>query len=166
MNFKFFKLKKIFYLLFLISFFALNFCNISILAQESINAPQIIPVTSNVEDKTLDQIRQERKSSQKSLISPVSVLANLITLIIIMLFLAWIYNKYGKNTLSKVMAAKSFNPDSINILSSASIGQGKYLHVIEVDKKRILIGATTTQITFLQTLSDKLENMKKEENNE
>ena len=124
-------------------------------------------VTNNIEDKTLEQIREERNISKKSLISPVSVFANLITLILIMLFLAWVYNKYGKTTLSKVMATKSINPDSINILSSASIGQGKYLHVIEVNKKKLLIGATATQITFLQNLQEcNLEGTEKEENND
>jgi len=42
----------------------------------------------------------------------------------------------------------------INVISSASLGQGKNLHVIKVDDSYILIGATQNQISYLKDLKE------------
>lgn len=104
------------------------------------------PAVVQVEDsKPLNEVMKHDKT-----LSPVHVFANLFTLIIIMLVLAWLYNKYGKNTLAKVLSSKNLNKNSINILSTAPIGQNKYLHIVEVNGEKILIGATNSNISFLK----------------
>lgn len=164
MDYRIFNFNKIVCLLFLL--FVLFSFNEAISQDKTIlNNPNnaVSQSFEDIENKSLEQLRSERKTSSQNLVSPFSVAANLLSLILIMFALAWLYNKYGKTALEKVMTAKSLNPDNINILSSTSIGQGKYLHVIEVDSKKLLIGVTASNITFLQNLSDS--QIKEEENN-
>lgn len=127
-----------------------NLCIAEMSANPSIQpSPVVYQVDAN-DNKTIEELRNEVK--HKGTLSPVSVFANLFTLIIIMLALAWLYNKYGKNTLSKVLATTNLNKNTINILSTTPIGQNKYLHVVEVAGEKILIGATNSNISFLKEI--------------
>ncbi len=105
------------------------------------------------EEKKFQELRQESQKNT-SLFSPAKVFSNLITLIFILMVIAWLYNKYGKDTMEKVLAVKKINRNNINILSSSAIGQGKYLHIVEVDGEKILIGATANNISFLKELKN------------
>ena len=44
--------------------------------------------------------------------------------------------------------------DKINIISSASLGQGKNLHVIKVNNVKMIIGATQNNISYLKTINE------------
>jgi len=104
-------------------------------------------------EKTIAEIKKEFKEQNKeNIVSPITVFANLFTLVIIMVALAWLYNKYGKNALSKALAKKALTKNFIKIVSTMPIGQNKFLHIVEVDNERMLIGATNTNISIIKDL--------------
>lgn len=103
------------------------------------------------EEKKFQELRAQ-SADNTALMSPVKVFSNLIVLVVLLLVLAWLYKKYGKDALAKVAAARPVNKDAINVLSSASVGQGKYLHVIEVGGEKVLIGATANNISLLKEI--------------
>lgn len=105
-----------------------------------------------LEDQKRYKELRKQSAENTSLLSPAKVFSNLIVLILLLLALAWAYKKYGKDVLSKVAAVRPVNKYSINVLSSASVGQGKYLHVVEVGGDKILIGATANNISFLKDI--------------
>lgn len=113
-------------------------------------------LTAEDELQEQEKFRQLREKSHENskLFSPVKVFSKLIALILILLLIVVLYNKYGKEALSKAMVIKKIKHNAINILSSSSIGQGKYLHIVEVDGEKILIGATANNITFLKDLKN------------
>lgn len=158
------KPKKASYLLFII-ILALNFLitancfaakdnspNPTTLSKNNIEPSQNVSISLE-EQKRYQKLRQE---SQKNtgLFSPSKVFSNLITLVLILLVIAWLYNKYGKEAMTKVLAVRKINQNAINILSTSAIGQGKYLHIVEIDGEKILIGATANNISFLKELKN------------
>ncbi|MEI8378174.1 MAG: flagellar biosynthetic protein FliO [bacterium] len=112
------------------------------------NAPEVSSAIEQDEDKSLAEFKKQNKAD----LDVVRVFSNLLALIVIMLALAWLYKKYGKNFLSKTMIAQNLNKNSIHIVSTAPIGQNKYLHIVEVGQERILIGATNTNISLIKNL--------------
>jgi flagellar biosynthetic protein FliO len=119
-------------------------------------APTTAPVadpTEEIGNKTISEVREEYKQD-KEVTSPVSVMANLITLLLIMFGLAFAYKKYGKNALDKVLANQPIRRNDIKILSTAPIGQNKFLHIVEVDGERVLIGSTNNNISLLKELKE------------
>lgn len=109
---------------------------------------------SPVDDIANTPIEQITKKHNNALPSTGEVFANLITLVLIMLVLAWAYSKYGKKALDKVLASQQLKKNDIKILSTAPMGQNKFLHIVEVDGERVLIGSTNTQISLLKELRD------------
>lgn len=53
---------------------------------------------------------------------------------------------------------KGYNLDRAVVLSTTQLGQGKNLHVINVNNKHFLIGATANSITLIKELEDINEN--------
>lgn len=157
------KSKKTGYFLFIVAIFALNFLitancfatedtSLNTVSKESVQSSP----TSSVSLEEQKRYQKLREESQKNvgLFSPSKVFSNLITLIFIFILIAWLYNKYGKEAITKVLAIKKITQNNINILSTSAIGQGKYLHIVEVDGEKILIGATANNISFLKELKN------------
>ncbi len=117
-------------------------------------APEVLTTVEPNKEKSLEEFQKEVKAQNKESLDIVKVFSNLLTLIFIMIVLAWIYNKYGKNLLSKALETKNLNKNAINILSTTPIGQNKYLHIVETGGERILIGATNTNISLIKNLSN------------
>lgn len=116
---------------------------------------EITSIVEQDEDKTIDEVKKEFKERNKeTIVNPLSIFANLLTLILIMFAIAWLYKKYGQNFVTKAIANKISNPNSINLLSTLPIGQNKFLHIIEVDKERVLIGSTNNHISLIKSLKN------------
>lgn len=121
-------------------------------AKETIQTPaNNLPADAKEEEIKYQKLRAESQE-HVSLFSPAKVFSNLFTLIAIFVALAWFYNKYGKDYLNKNLPIKKITKNAINVLSTASIGQGKFLHIVEVDGEKILIGATANNISLLKEL--------------
>ena len=156
------KLKKLSYFL-LITILTLNiFTSGNCLALQNDAKPavtqaEVTPVPSpqktQEEQKKFQKLREESQKNV-SLFSPVKVFSNLITLLMIFIAIAWLYNKYGKDYIAKAMVIKKVKQNAINVLSTAAIGQGKYLHIVEIDGEKILIGATANNISLLKELKN------------
>lgn len=115
-------------------------------------APEASSLVAEYPDKPISEVRRHQ-----SLPSPINVFSNLLTLIFIMFAMAWLYKKYGKDFLSKTLKVKNLSKDSINIVSTLPIGQNKYLHIIEVENERMLIGSTNTNISLIKNLKTNTE---------
>lgn len=129
-------------------------------SQPTVQAPSdvssLVEEESPQEDvKTLSDIKKEfREQNKENLVSPVTVFSNLFALVLIMIALAWLYNKYGKSAISKALVSKNINKNFIKIVSTMPIGQNKFLHIVEVDDERMLIGATNTNISLIKSLKN------------
>jgi flagellar biosynthetic protein FliO len=140
-----------YYLLILVFTLSLNWTNLGI-AQTSNDTQKTSNIVAVDEDKPISEIYKKRQ--KENLISPVNVFSNLLTLILIMFTIAWLYQKYGQNILSKALKTKNLNINSINLVSTLPIGQNKYLHIIEVDDERMLVGATNNHISLIKSLKN------------
>lgn len=146
-----------YWLLVLILAFNVSSAGFALNKPENVTAKttEIESIVKQDEDKTIDEVKKEFKERNKeTLVNPVNVFANLITLILIMLGIAWLYKKYGQNFVTKAIANKISNPNSINLLSTLPIGQNKFLHVVEVDNERVLIGSTNNHISLIKSLKN------------
>ena len=50
--------------------------------------------------------------------------------------------------------SKSLSNNEIDILSTTSLGQGRNLHIIKVDSKRLLVGSTQNNINLIKELDN------------
>jgi len=77
-----------------------------------------------------------------------------IVLILIFAF-AWVYAKIKGINPSAILAGKFAEKDlnKINILSTSMLGQGKELHLVEINGKQLVIGSTAANINLLTEIS-------------
>lgn len=85
---------------------------------------------------------------------------NFLTIILALLFVicliyitGWIYSKLnviGAKTVKEQY--KNYDLSKVIVISTTQLGQGKNLHVIELNNKRYLIGATTNSINLIKEL--------------
>jgi len=61
-------------------------------------------------------------------------------------------NIVGAKTIKEQL--RNYDLNTVVVLSTKQLGQGKNLHVIELDNKRYLIGAAQNSITLLKELGD------------
>ena len=113
-----------------------------------------INTTPTIADEKRYQELRKESEKKNELLSPIKVFSNLLTLIAILLVMAWLYNKYGKEAMKKFVVIKKITQKNIKILSTTPLGQNKYLHIVEVDGEKILIGATANNISFLKELKN------------
>lgn len=72
-----------------------------------------------------------------------------------MFALAWAFKRFNNSRFVRSLSGnKSTKRDLINILSTTSLGQGKYLHVVQVAGEKVLIGSTTNNISMLKTIKE------------
>lgn len=64
-------------------------------------------------------------------------------------------NLVGANTVKKQL--KDYDLSHVVVLSTTQLGQGKNLHVVEVDKKKLLIGAAPNSVNLVKELGEKSE---------
>jgi len=122
---------------------------------------------------TLENIQKEKPSSG---INFVWTLFALFIVLAIIVFIGQLFNRL-KNTDPAMLLAGKFGEKSVNrfnILSTASLGQGKNIHLVEINGKHLVIGSTINNISFLAEIDpvnknvdqDNSSNSKKEDNDE
>lgn len=88
-----------------------------------------------------------------------SVLLSLVFVICLIYATGIIYNKLNHLGLKTFKAQnKEFAKDKITILSTTPLGNNKTLHVIELDGRKMIIGASANSIHLIKDLSEKSEN--------
>lgn len=99
-----------------------------------------------------------------------SILFALLIVICLIYITGLIYSKLnivGARTVQKQL--KNYDLSKVIILSTTQLGQNKNLHVIEINKKRYLIGATPTSINLIKEIEDTSKSVKpaeKKDNNQ
>lgn len=86
-----------------------------------------------------------------------SVITALLFVIALIYITGVIYSKLnlaGAKTVQKQI--RDHNLSKAVVISTTQLGQGKNLHVIELNKKHYLIGATTSSITLIKELGEKV----------
>lgn len=82
-----------------------------------------------------------------------SIVFSLLIVIFLIYVTGLIYSKLnivGANTVKEQL--KNYDLSRATVLSTTQLGQGKNLHVIEIDEKRYLIGATPNSINLIKEL--------------
>ena len=84
---------------------------------------------------------------------------SLIVVIAMIFGVAWLYNKLRNVDPSSLLAGKfTENPSNkFHILSTATLGQGKNIHLVEINGKQLVIGSTMNNISLLTELKDAAE---------
>ncbi len=85
----------------------------------------------------------------------ISIILSLIFVICLIYATGIIYNKLNHFGIKTLKAQnKDFCKDKITILSTTPLGQNKTLHVIELDGRKMLIGASANSIHLIKDLSN------------
>jgi flagellar biogenesis protein FliO len=85
--------------------------------------------------------------------SIISVVLSLIFVVVLIYFTGILYaklNKVGFKTLKKQQG--EFSKSHVSVISTTQLGNNKTLHVVELDGKRMLIGASTGAIQLIKDL--------------
>lgn len=104
----------------------------------------------------IEEVNQELSQVLKSHSNDPSVLTIIISLLFVLCLIyatGVIYSKlnvYGAKTVKKQM--KDYDMTKVIVLSTTQLGQGKNLHVLELEGKRMLIGATPNSINLIKEL--------------
>ncbi len=91
-------------------------------------------------------------SNEPSLLKIVGALLFVVVLIYVTGIIYSKLNIVGAKTVQEQL--KKHDMSNVVILSTTQLGQGKNLHVIELDKKRMLIGATQHSINLIRMLEE------------
>lgn len=84
-----------------------------------------------------------------------SIVLSLIFVVCLIYATGIIYNKLNHFGIKALKAQnKDFCKDKITILSTTPLGQNKTLHVIELDGRKMLIGASANSIHLIKDLSN------------
>ena len=79
-----------------------------------------------------------------------TMILGLFMVITLVYLTGYIYQKLTKIKLTK----EDFQKNSITIINTTSIGQGRNLHIVKINNENLLIGATQNNITFIKTLEN------------
>lgn len=71
-------------------------------------------------------------------------------------------NTFGTKTVKKQL--KNCKADNILVLSTIQLGQGKNLHVVETNGKKVLVGSTANSINVIKDLGEDEDFVPKEDN--
>lgn len=85
-----------------------------------------------------------------------------IVLLLIMIF-AWLYQKLRGVNPNALLSGKFKDMDvnKFNVLASSALGQGKIIHLVEINGKQLVVGSTNNNISLLTEISpDDLDKLK------
>ncbi|MDD3013362.1 MAG: flagellar biosynthetic protein FliO [Candidatus Gastranaerophilales bacterium] len=106
---------------------------------------------------TLEKIPKDKPVKGVSFLS---VLSSLFFVILLVLIFGWFYSKLRNVDPAALLAGKLSEKslNKFNILSTATLGQGKNVHLIEINGKYLVIGSTINNINLLTELNpDKID---------
>lgn len=118
----------------------------------------------NLEDlpnkKELNKIIGNNKQSYPDL----SMLIGALSLVLMLIFIIfWLYAKY-KGIPTASLLGNAINNDKklkFNIISSTPIGQGKDIHLVEINGKQIVLGSTASSISVITEIDENCPEIKK-----
>ncbi len=88
---------------------------------------------------------------------------SLVIVMALILILAWLYNKLKGLNPNALLSGKFKDMDinRFNVLASSSLGQGKIIHLVEINGKQLVIGSTNNSINILTEINpEDMENLK------
>ena len=116
---------------------------------EPLAAAQASSVTTT---DTLNTVGVQSVGQEPNLVSIVFSLLFVILLIYATGIIYTRLNKFGFNTLKKQMGDKANS--QVSVVSTTALGNNKTLHVVELDGKRMLIGASASSIHLIKDLGN------------
>lgn len=106
----------------------------------------------------LDAVSPELESSLKSNAHEpnfMTILFSLVVVVFLIYVTGLIYSKLNIVGVKKVQEQlKNYDLSKVVVISTTQLGQGKNLHVIELNQNRYLIGATVNSINLLKELGE------------
>ena len=120
------------------------------------------------EDALVGQELSKALKSQANEPNMITVVFSLLFVVLLIYITGVIYSKLRIHSAKKIKEQlKDKDLGSVVVLSTTQLGQGKNLHVVEVEGSRILIGATPSSINLIRELDESgdKKNCKSEENN-
>lgn len=102
----------------------------------------------NTGNESKAPVPQSTKAAEPSLLN---VFGSLILVLGLILGVFWLYSRLKGIDTSGILGMKlgDRNTYKFNLLSSIALGQGKNIHVVEVNGKRLVIGSTSNNINLL-----------------
>ena len=82
----------------------------------------------------------------------ISVVFSLLFVIILIYLTGVIYTKLNNVGIKTLKKQQEFNKSHVSVVSTTQLGNNKTLHVVELDGKRMLIGASSTAIQLIKDL--------------
>lgn len=82
----------------------------------------------------------------------ISVIFSLLFVIVLIYLTGVIYAKLNNVGLKTLKKQHDFNKAHVSVISTTQLGNNKTLHVVELDGKRMLIGASSTAIQLIKDL--------------
>jgi len=143
--------------------------------KETVNAPppvKPVEVATDLEAKTgveqqktdfysdkFDKLPKElEKSKEATPPSYFSMLTSLFIVIVLIFIFGWAYNRLKEINPALLLSGKQYDKKAnrFNLISTASLGQGKSIHLVEINGKRLILGSTANNVNLLSELPDEL----------
>lgn len=121
-----------------------------IIAILTVTAQQALCATENISPELGQALKTS--SNEPNLMSILFALVVVVALIYITGLIYSKLNIVGARTVQEQL--KNYDLSRVIIISTTQLGQGKNLHVIELNQKRYLIGATQNSINLIKELGD------------
>ena len=113
--------------------------------------------TNALNTTTTAVVASQSVGNEPSLVSLIFSLGFVIVLIYVTGIIYAKLNKFGLRTLKRQMG--DVNKTQVSVVSTTTLGGNKSLHVVELDGKRMLIGASTNSIHLIKDLGSISENI-------
>ncbi len=140
--------------------------------KESVNVPQVKPadvaaenqVNADVEPQNneyysnkFDKLPKElEKAKEVTPPSYFSMVMSLFVVLILIFIFGWAYNRLKDINPALLLAGKQYDKKAnrFNLISTASLGQGKSIHLVEINGKRLILGSTANSVNLLSELPE------------
>jgi len=164
-------MKKFFLLI--IFLFAIFFAHITFAKETAIpsNQPKAIEKTTDnrfddfkksqsQETDDLSNIIPEKKKDKKE-VTFLDLVNALVIVIGLILATGWIYSKLSRINPENLLSGKfnKITENQFKIISSLQLGSGKSVHLIEINNKHLIVGATQNNINLLSEIEIKPETL-------
>ncbi len=117
-------------------------------------AGNVVGTASSVDESTLALSDAAASAKAANNAAGSTTLAYFLRMVFVLaLVLAAIYGVY--RLMKRASRPKAEGDNAVKVLATTSLGQGKALHIVALDSKAYLIGATDTSISLVAEVNDK-----------
>lgn len=117
-------------------------------------------ITGSVTDDKIDRINSNNQVTAKLKKTGTGSyflrsLTGLSVVLLLIFVFAWLYAKFKGINPSAILTGKFSEKDlnRFNILSTSTLGQGKDIHLVEINGKQLVIGSTASNVNLLTEIS-------------